>query len=55
MCAILYAPGILIYVWARREDNKRIFNPVEAVLAIALTAIAILAVYEMWTGAVSAL
>ncbi|ANN57937.1 arginine-ornithine antiporter [Mesorhizobium loti] len=55
MCAILYAPGIIFYVWARREANQRAFHPVEAVIAVALVAVAILAVYEMWTGAVSAL
>ncbi|TIV12325.1 MAG: amino acid permease, partial [Mesorhizobium sp.] len=55
MCAILYAPGIIFYVWARREGNQRVFHPVEAIIAVALVAVAILAVYEMWTGAVSAL
>lgn len=55
MCAILYAPGIIFYVWARREANQRVFHPVEAVIAVALVGVAILAVYEMWTGAVSAL
>ncbi|WP_051334134.1 arginine-ornithine antiporter [Mesorhizobium sp. WSM3224] len=55
MCAILYAPGIIFYIWARREGNQRVFHPVEAVIAVALVAVAILAVYEMWTGAVSAL
>ncbi|RWA61991.1 arginine-ornithine antiporter [Mesorhizobium sp.] len=55
MCAILYAPGIIFYVWARREGNQRIFHPVEAVIAAALVAAAMLAVYEMWTGAVSPL
>ena len=55
MCAILYAPGIFFYVWARRETNQRVFHPVEAIIAVALVAVAILAVYEMWTGAVSAL
>lgn len=55
MCAILYAPGILFYVWARRETNQRVFHPVEAIIAVALVAVAILAVYEMWIGAVSAL
>jgi arginine:ornithine antiporter/lysine permease len=55
MCAILYVPGIIFYVWARREAGQRAFRPVEAVIAVALVAVAILAVYEMWTGAVSAL
>lgn len=55
MCAILYAPGIIFFVWARRENRARIFHPVEAVLAAALVAVALYAAYEMWTGAVSAL
>jgi arginine:ornithine antiporter/lysine permease len=55
MCAILYAPGIIFYVWARRENGARVFHPVEAVLAIALVAVGLYAAYEMWTGAVSAL
>jgi arginine:ornithine antiporter/lysine permease len=55
MCAILYAPGIIFYVWARREANARIFYPVEAVLAVALVAVGLFAAYQMWTGAVSAL
>ncbi|MDX8535593.1 arginine-ornithine antiporter [Mesorhizobium sp. VK25A] len=55
MCAILYAPGIVFYIWARREAHQHAFHPVEAVIAAALVAVAILAVYEMWTGAVSAL
>lgn len=55
MCAILYAPGIIFFVWARRENRARIFHPVEAILAAALVAVALYAAYEMWTGAVSAL
>ncbi|MBN9046586.1 MAG: arginine-ornithine antiporter [Rhizobiales bacterium] len=55
MCAILYAPGIIFYVWARREDRQRIFHPVEAALAVALVAAGLYAAYEMWTGAISPL
>jgi arginine:ornithine antiporter/lysine permease len=55
MCAVLYAPGIVFYVWARRENRERVFHPVEAVLAAALVAVGLYAAYEMWTGAVSAL
>jgi arginine:ornithine antiporter / lysine permease len=55
MCAILYAPGIIFYVWARRESGSRIFHPVEAVLAAALVAVGLFAAYEMWIGAVSPL
>jgi len=55
MCAVLYAPGIVFYVWARRENGARVFQPIEAVLAAALVAIGLYAAWQMWTGAVSAL
>lgn len=55
MCAILYAPGIVFYIWARRENGQRVFHPVEAVLAVGLVAVGLYAAYQMWTGAVSAL
>jgi arginine:ornithine antiporter / lysine permease len=55
MCAALYAPGILVYAWARREAGQRIFHPIEALLAAALVAVALFAGYQMWTGAVSPL
>jgi len=55
MCALLYAPGIVFYVWARRENGQRIFHPAEAAVAVALVIVAAYAAYQMWTGAVSAL
>jgi arginine:ornithine antiporter/lysine permease len=53
MCAVLYAPGIIFYIAARLQNGQRAFRPVEAVLAVALAAVGILAAYEMWTGTVS--
>lgn len=55
MCAILYAPGIIFHIWARRENGQRLFHPIEAILAFALVAVGLYAAYAMWTGAVSAL
>jgi arginine:ornithine antiporter/lysine permease len=55
MCAILYAPGIIFYVLARRETGQTAFRPFEIVLAVALVAVGLLAAYEMWTGVVSPL
>lgn len=55
MCAVLYAPGIVFYIWARRENSQRIFRPAEAAIAAVLVGVAIYAAYQMWTGAVSAL
>lgn len=53
MCAVLYAPGIIFYAAARRQTGQQIFKPVEAILAVALVAVGLLAAYQMWTGAVS--
>lgn len=55
MCAILYAPGLLFYVLARRETGQRVFYPIEAFLATALVLVGMLAAYEMWTGTISPL
>jgi arginine:ornithine antiporter / lysine permease len=55
MCAILFAPGILIYAKARKEQGGRIFTGVEVVIAIALVALALLAAWLMWTGQISPL
>ncbi len=54
MCALLYAPGILFYWWARKAKNERAFTAGEAVLALAILAAAGVAGYLMWTGAISA-
>lgn len=47
---ILYALGILFYIWARKEQKKRVFTPIEIVLAIVVVGLAILAVYKLFTG-----
>jgi len=56
MCAILYTPGIVFYIWARLETGKRLFsNPTEAALALVLATLGFFAAYQMWIGAISAL
>ena len=55
MCAMLYAPGIIAHVIARREAGQRLFHPVEAVLAIGLLVAAIWAGYDVWAGIISPL
>ena len=27
LSAVLYAPGTMLYIWARREQNKQVFSP----------------------------
>jgi arginine:ornithine antiporter / lysine permease len=55
MCALLYAPGILIYGWARKARNEKAFTAIEAAIAVGIVLAAGTAGYLMWTGAISAL
>ena len=55
MCAMLYAVGIPVYIWARRSRGERAFTAAEIALALALVATALVAGYLMYTGVISAL
>lgn len=55
MCAVLFAPGILIYLKARREHGERVFSGFEIVIAAAIVLLAALAAWLMWTGKISPL
>jgi arginine:ornithine antiporter / lysine permease len=52
LSCILYAPGALLYVKARRERNLRIFRPFEAVLFVVIILGAVVAVVGLSTGAI---
>jgi arginine:ornithine antiporter/lysine permease len=55
MCTILFVPGIVVYVMARREHGEKVFNGAEAVIAVVITLLAVLAAYLLWTGKISPL
>jgi arginine:ornithine antiporter/lysine permease len=55
MCAILFAPGILVYRIARRERGERTFAGFEAAIAVALGLLALLALGLIATGRLSPL
>jgi arginine:ornithine antiporter/lysine permease len=55
MCAILFAPGILVYVKARRERGAKVFSSIEAIIAALIVGLALLAGWLMWTGKISPL
>jgi arginine:ornithine antiporter/lysine permease len=55
MCALLYAPGILVFWWARNHRSGKSFTSMEALLATGIILAAGVAGYLMWTGAISAL
>ncbi|MBP2315438.1 arginine-ornithine antiporter [Azospirillum soli] len=55
MCAVLFAPGILVYFRARRECGERAFTGVEAIIAALIIVLALLAAWLMWIGKISPL
>jgi arginine:ornithine antiporter / lysine permease len=55
MCAVLFAPGILVYMRARRERGEPVFVGFEAALAVLIVLLAVVAAYLMWTGVISPL
>ena len=55
MCAVLFAPGILVYMKARRERGEAAFVGFDLVLAILIALLAVVAAYLMWTGVISPL
>ena len=50
---ILYALGIVFYVWARKEKGEKIFKPAEVILAILVVIAGIYAIYLLATGVLS--
>jgi arginine:ornithine antiporter/lysine permease len=55
MCAVLFAPGILVYMRARRERGEAPFVGYELILAIFIGLLAAVSVYLMATGKISPL
>lgn len=53
LTAIVYAPGLIIYVWARLRMKEKIFTWWEALLAIALIVICAYAIYQIVIGQIS--
>jgi arginine:ornithine antiporter / lysine permease len=50
LSAIIYGPGTALYVWARREQGKSLFKPIELVLFIVAMAGCIFGIYGLATG-----
>lgn len=55
MVALLYAPGIVFYVLARRQAEKRMFNVWEVLIALGLIAAAVIAAILIARGTISPL
>ena len=53
MCAILFAPGIIVFWMAKRGHGKTVFKGFEWLIAIAIVCLALLAGYLIRAGAIS--
>ncbi|MBH5384801.1 basic amino acid/polyamine antiporter [Bradyrhizobium diversitatis] len=53
LSSILYAPGTLLFLLAKRERKETPFRPFEAILFAAITVAACAGVYALSTGAIS--
>ena len=52
LSAIIYAPGSLLYIIAKREQHEKLFTAAEWVLFIIVIVAAIAAIYSIATGAI---
>src|SRR5215472_3627998 len=53
LSAILYAPGTLLYIWARREQNLKVFKPVDIIIFVIAIIGALAGVYGLASGRIS--
>jgi arginine:ornithine antiporter/lysine permease len=51
LSALLYAPGVLLYGWAKHERGARLFKPFEAIILAALIGLAAIAAWLLSSGA----
>ena len=52
LSCLLYAPGAILYVIARRERNLRLFRPAEAVLFAIIVVGAVAAIVSLASGSI---
>jgi arginine:ornithine antiporter/lysine permease len=50
LSAILYGPGTILYFWARREQNRTLFKPIEWIIFIATMIGCAAGIYGLATG-----
>src|SRR6202020_1523317 len=50
---VLFAPGTILYVWARREQNARLFTPVELGIFVVVLIGAAIGIYGLVTGLIT--
>lgn len=50
LSAILYAPGTILYFWARREQGKQVFRPIEWIIFLVAVAGCIVGIHGLVSG-----
>jgi arginine:ornithine antiporter/lysine permease len=50
LSAVFYTPGTLLYFWARREQDKQLFTPVEWAVFLVVVVGAVIGVHGLVTG-----
>ena len=53
LSCIIFAPGTLLFIFARREQQRRMFTPAEWVLFLVILTGAVVGIYGLATGAIS--
>ena len=53
LVTVLLAPGTILYFWARREQNARLFTPVELGIFVVTLIAAAIGVYGLATGLIT--
>jgi arginine:ornithine antiporter/lysine permease len=53
LSAVLYAPGTILYFWARREQGLLVFNGIDWIIFIVAIVGAVIGVYGLATGAIT--
>jgi arginine:ornithine antiporter/lysine permease len=53
LSAVLYAPGTLLYIWARREQDKTVFTVTDWVIFLVAAVGAVVGIYGLATGTIT--
>lgn len=53
LLAVLLVPGTILYVWARREQNAKLFTPRELIIFVVSLAAALYGIYGLLSGAIT--
>jgi arginine:ornithine antiporter/lysine permease len=50
LSAILYGPGTVLYFWTRREQNEKMFTPIEWLIFLVAAVLCIVGIHGLVTG-----